>query len=52
MKYLKQFVSDRVKWWAVGFSPYPSAGLANKNGIIYNCAYIVHGWKYCANTDL
>lgn len=33
-------------------SPHPSAGLANKNDIIYNYAYIIHMWKYCANTTL
>lgn len=46
MKYLKQFVSDKVKGRAMGFSPYLSAGLANKNCIIYNYVYIIHMWEY------
>lgn len=45
-----------VKGWAM-VPPHLSAGLANKNDIIYNyiftChVYIIHMWEYCANTTL
>lgn len=52
MKYLKVWVRQG-KGIGNGFStPSLSAGLANKNHIIYNYPYTVHVWKYWANTTL